>query len=55
MPAHLMDAKLYKKQKIFSKKNNKDFGMAYHNPCTPQKSEETRENAITQPWSHPIK
>ena len=29
--------------------------MAYHAYSTPQNSEETRGNAITQPWSHPIK
>ena len=41
-----------KKQKIFSEKQ-KGFrdGLSY---STPQKSKETRENAITQPWSHPI-
>ena len=39
-----------KKQKI---KNKKDLGVAYHTP-TPQKSEETRGYAITQPRSHPI-
>jgi len=45
--------KLYKKQNIFSKKQ-KGFrdGLSY---STPQKSEETRGNAITQSWSHPIK
>jgi len=31
MPIHLMDAKLYKKQK-FSPKNKKDLRMAYRNP-----------------------
>ena len=43
----------YKKQKIFSEKQ-KGFrdGLSY---STPQKSEETRGNAITQPRSHPIK
>ena len=35
--------------KIFSKKQD---GLSY---STPQKSEETRGNAITQPQSHPIK
>jgi len=41
-----------KKQKIFSEKQ-KGFrdGLSYSNP---QKSEETRGNAITQPRSHPI-
>jgi len=41
-----------KKQKFFSEKQ-KGFrdGLSY---STPQKSKETRENAITQPWSHPI-
>jgi len=39
--------------KIFSEKQ-KGFrdGLSY---STPQKSEETRGNAITQPQSHPIK
>jgi len=43
----------YKKKKIFSEKQ-KGFrdGLCY---STPQKSKETRGNAITQPWSHPIK
>jgi len=43
----------YKKRKIFSEKQ-KGFrdGLSY---STPQKSEETRGSAITQPWSHPIK
>jgi len=42
-----------KKQKIFSEKQ-KGFrdGLSY---STPQKSAETRGNAITQPRSHPIK
>ena len=41
-----------KKQKIFSEKQ-KGFrdGLSY---STPQKSKETRGNAITQPRSHPI-
>jgi len=41
-----------KKQKIFSEKQ-KEFrdGLSY---SIPQKSEETRGNAITQPQSHPI-
>jgi len=41
-----------KKQKIFSEKP-KGFrdGLSY---STPQKSEETRGNAITQPRSHPF-
>jgi len=41
-----------KKHKIFSGKQ-KGFrdGLSY---STPQKSEETRGNAITQPQSHPI-
>jgi len=41
-----------KQNKIFSKKQ-KGFsdGLSY---STPQKSEETRGNAITQPRSHPI-
>jgi len=41
-----------KKQEIFSEKQ-KGFrdGPSY---STPQKSKETRGNAITQPWSHPI-
>jgi len=41
-----------KKQKIFSEKQ-KGFrdGLSYP---TPQKSKETRGNAITQPPSHPI-
>jgi len=44
---------LYKKQKIFSEKQ-KGFrdGLSY---STPQESEETRGNAITQPRSHPMK
>jgi len=44
---------MYKKQK-FSPKKQKGFrdGLSY---STPQKSEERRGNAITQPWSHPIK
>jgi len=43
----------YKKQNIFSEKQ-KGFrdGLSY---STPQKSKETKGNAITQPWSHPIK
>jgi len=43
----------HKKQKIFSEKQ-KEFrdGLSY---STPQKSKETRGNAITQPRSHPIK
>jgi len=43
----------YKKQKIFFEKQ-KGFrdGLSY---STPQKSEKTRGNAITQPRSHPIK
>jgi len=43
----------YKEQKIFSTKQ-KGFrdGQSY---STPQRSEETRGNAITQPRSHPIK
>ena len=42
----------YKKKKIFSEKQE-EFrdGLSY---STPQKSEKTRENAITQPRSHPI-
>jgi len=42
-----------KKQKIFSEKQ-KGFrdGLSY---STPQKSVKTRGNAITQPWSHPIR
>ena len=42
-----------KKQKIFSEKQ-KGFrdGLSY---STPQKSKETRGNAITQPRSHPMK
>ena len=42
-----------KEQKIFSEKQ-KGFrdGLSY---STPQKSKETRGNAITQPRSHPIK
>jgi len=36
-----------KKQKS-SLKNKKDLGMACHTP-------ETRGNAITQPWPHPLK
>jgi len=41
-----------KKQKIFSKEQ-KGFrdGLLY---STPQKSEETRGNTITQPQSHPV-
>ena len=48
-----MEISIYKKQKKFSEKQ-KDFrdGLSY---STPQKSEETRGNAITQPQSHPIK
>jgi len=44
---------IYKKQNIFSEKK-KGFrdGLSY---STPQKIKETRENAITQPRSHPIK
>ena len=41
-----------KKQKV-SPKNKKDLGMACLTP-TCKKSEETRENVITQPRSHPI-
>jgi len=43
--------KTHKKQKIFSEKQ-KGFrdGLSY---STPQKSKETRENAISQPRSHP--
>jgi len=37
------------RSKNFFPKNKKDLGMAYHNYSTPQKSEETRGNAITQP------
>ena len=44
---------VYKKQKIFSE-NKKDLGMAGLSYSTPQKSTETRGNAITQPRSHPI-
>jgi len=42
-----------KKQPIFSKKQ-KGFrdDLSY---SIPQKNEETSRNAITQPWSHPIK
>ena len=44
---------IYKKQKIFSEKL-KGFrdGLSY---STPQKSEETGGNVITQPQSHPLK
>ena len=44
---------LHKKQKVSSEKQ-KGFrdGLSY---STPQRSEETRGNAITQPRSHPIK
>ena len=41
------------RSKKFSPKNQKDLGMASYS--TPQKSKETRGNAITQPRSHPIK
>jgi len=42
-----------KKQKIFSEKQIEvRDGLSYF---TPQKSEETSGNAITQPQSHPIK
>ena len=51
---HFMSSKnlTNKKQKICSKKQKgcRD-GMSY---STPQKSEETRGNAITKPWSYPI-
>ena len=52
-PLRLPGLYLDKKQKIFSEKQ-KGFrdGLSY---TTPQKSEETRGNAITQPRSHPIK
>jgi len=51
--AYLCITQGYKKQKIFSVKQ-KGFrdGPSY---STPQKSEETRGNAITQPRSHPNK
>ena len=39
------------RSKKFSPKNKKDLGIILH----PLKSEETRGNAITQPWSHSIK
>jgi len=43
----------YTRSKKFSPKKQKGFrdGLSY---STPQKSEETRGNAITQPQSHPI-
>jgi len=54
LATHFMHSKKLtnKKQKIFSKKQ-KGFrdDLLY---STPQKSEETREIAITQPWPHPI-
>jgi len=41
-----------KKQKILFEKHKRfRDGLSY---STPQKSKETRGNAITQPWSHPI-
>jgi len=41
-----------KKQKIFFEKQKRfRDDLSY---STPQKSEETRGNAITQPWFHPI-
>jgi len=44
----------YTRSKKFSQKKQKGFrdGLSY---STPQKSEETRGNAITQPRPHPIK
>jgi len=43
----------HKKQKFYLKnKNDLGHGLSY---STPHKSVVTRGNAITQPWSHPIK